>query len=884
MSLRSTYLDDVCRVRNRQGYAEVVVSGPLVSPQMRGCERLQDAASGGPPLSIGSRGEAVRILQSALHRFGYRVPNSMRTGEPDGDYRAEVSNAVREFQRRNRLDLDGRAGPQVLMRLDEMLVAQSRQSRLPPLPADLRRAQVVRRDNTAVATARRLPPPRDPRVRPDAGDRQLQGRNQAVLPLEYQSVPINPVVAEVYAQAGEYITDLVRTTQRALADLGCGRDSDRRRFGVQIRRVFDTIVGSDDHDGPLDALSVRDARAKRRSMLEQVVQSLGGTQRQASQLADRELGAYQARGPYSRRMSDYTLMTMFFNSARSLYDRLGELRREVDRRYAGTDNDPQPGIEQTLGLLARFPDVAPDIYAAAGLRNLAGVPPQIQGPTNLRAQAFVHAGSRWDAQRRREDTLQAAGLVIVGLAIGIVSFGTLSAVSAMLVTAGFTVATGAANILDGSAQHRQTGDAYAMGAASPETLELSEARLQGAHRALFIDVLTMGVTARLGGAQNLSRVARLVRVQGVGIAGSALSMASDPDVMRAPNTAGIILFGVAVSMVADVGVDATAARFAGRGGRLRPVQISVVKLEGSIRVGSRVRVASGSDEPAVEGVVRAIDASSGVVTVVFSDGSSAQVRVDRVGRVDTSPSSTPLTAEGVEAFGMDAALAQTLRRYASEQDIIVYLRGGSPASMRQRTQNGAHPKPMDMKAKSISEDDVAIGIGTPDDVGLIGHALPKVRPGTAGWAALTPGQRERALARIEQFHERDAAMRALTTSGGLLRIGPNQKRPYRIQIDEHGVVRDMQGVAFAGDIDVFTITGADGSPLDRAGRVQHTRALMRMSDLSIQHHGFTPDWQPSSAADREAQAAMMHKYGPGGSGELLIIGSGGVTTGSFPGN
>ncbi len=580
----------------------------------------------------------MRILQSALRIVGYRLPGSFPNGRPDGDYQGEVSRAVLHFQTRHRLDRDGRAGPQVLMLLDRMLVQRGGTRGLPPLPDDLRRGPIARTDRTAVAVAP-LPTP-DTRVRADAGDRRLQTRRESVLPPAARSVPLNPVVAEVYAQAGELLIELIRTTRRALSEIGCGRGPSRSRFDVAIRRVFDAIATSDDQRGRLDALTARDARNKRRELITQVVRSLGGTGRQATEVAERELTGYRGRRTPGMQLSgaptNREVIDSLFRSGCSLHDRLGELRREVEQRYRGTDNDPQAGIEQTFGLLANFPDVASDIYAAADLPNLAGVPPQIGGNTNLRAQTLVQAGERWEQRRRREEGFKAAGLIIVGLVVGVVSFGTLSALGATLATAGFTLATGAANIVARSGDYQQTADAFAIGAASPQTLELSEARLSGAYRGLVIDVLTMGVMARVGGSGNLGRFSQLVRIQGAGMAGAALSMATDPDVMRAPNAAGLILFGVAVNVLADVGADATAARFVARAGARVPVQVSVKQGEGSVRVGAAVGVAAGANDVPIQGQVRAVNPSSNTLTVGFDDGSTARVRVDRVDRVDTS--------------------------------------------------------------------------------------------------------------------------------------------------------------------------------------------------------------------------------------------------------
>ena len=56
----------------------------------------------------GSRGEEVRQIQTKLKRWGYY------TGNVDGIYGSQTQEAVRYFQRKNNLKVDGIAGPETL--------------------------------------------------------------------------------------------------------------------------------------------------------------------------------------------------------------------------------------------------------------------------------------------------------------------------------------------------------------------------------------------------------------------------------------------------------------------------------------------------------------------------------------------------------------------------------------------------------------------------------------------------------------------------------------------------------------------------------------------------------------------------------------------------
>lgn len=74
-------------------------------------------SSGYKTLSSGSRGSAVEELQKKLNSLGYSC------GTVDGDYGAKTANAVREFQRKNGLSVDGIAGPKTLEAIDKKIIS-----------------------------------------------------------------------------------------------------------------------------------------------------------------------------------------------------------------------------------------------------------------------------------------------------------------------------------------------------------------------------------------------------------------------------------------------------------------------------------------------------------------------------------------------------------------------------------------------------------------------------------------------------------------------------------------------------------------------------------------------------------------------------------------
>jgi peptidoglycan hydrolase-like protein with peptidoglycan-binding domain len=91
-------------------------------------QALERAASNSPPLARGSRGDAVRSLQFALHALGHSMPRSVtsRSLSADGVFGSETDQTVRAFQRQQRLTVDGVAGAQTLGRLDQLLIQTGR--------------------------------------------------------------------------------------------------------------------------------------------------------------------------------------------------------------------------------------------------------------------------------------------------------------------------------------------------------------------------------------------------------------------------------------------------------------------------------------------------------------------------------------------------------------------------------------------------------------------------------------------------------------------------------------------------------------------------------------------------------------------------------------
>lgn len=83
--------------------------------------QLQKAEKNSPALRPGTKGTGVAILQDLLADLGFDLPNTLRLGRPDGRFGPETEKAVKGFQRRRGLFVDGVAGHDTLAALDQLV-------------------------------------------------------------------------------------------------------------------------------------------------------------------------------------------------------------------------------------------------------------------------------------------------------------------------------------------------------------------------------------------------------------------------------------------------------------------------------------------------------------------------------------------------------------------------------------------------------------------------------------------------------------------------------------------------------------------------------------------------------------------------------------------
>lgn len=79
-----------------------------------------------PMLKFGSRGTDVKFLQSMLLQLGEKLPKY----GADGDFGSETETAVKSFQKKNKLEVDGIVGPITWGKIDELAEKNQDQNKL----------------------------------------------------------------------------------------------------------------------------------------------------------------------------------------------------------------------------------------------------------------------------------------------------------------------------------------------------------------------------------------------------------------------------------------------------------------------------------------------------------------------------------------------------------------------------------------------------------------------------------------------------------------------------------------------------------------------------------------------------------------------------------
>lgn len=193
-------------------------------------------------------------------------------------------------------------------------------------------------------------------------------------------------------------------------------------------------------------------------------------------------------------------------------------------------------------------------------------------------------------------------------------------------------------------------------------------------------------------------------------------------------------------------------------------------------------------------------------------------------------------------FGIPSGNQQVLQQFADQRGIVIRLRPTNLESLPHLEQ-GAMPKPEIVKAKTLNELDELIG-GPVGQRGLVGFFEPTAPPLT-----LEPGLYDAARRRYEQRQQEYADQLPdyqSLESQGLLRM-----RDGMIEVVDPRLRGSATGEPtfrpVAGDLDVFDITHADGTPLTRAQR-DAIIAELRFAGVNVEHgaHEWWPQQSPET--------------------------------------
>ena len=189
----------------------------------------------------------------------------------------------------------------------------------------------------------------------------------------------------------------------------------------------------------------------------------------------------------------------------------------------------------------------------------------------------------------------------------------------------------------------------------------------------------------------------------------------------------------------------------------------------------------------------------------------------------------------------------------------------------------ALPKPEKIKAKTINETDVQIGLGKPEDLGKVGFFDPaKVEPKRpANYDSLDDAAKkkidDRIKQRLEEFNDFKGDMEALQQAGKI-RVEPDGT------VVNTGLIKNGGEKPFTGDHDIFDIRKADGSPLTREEYQAAVKAL-KEADAGVMHGGVT-GWELdapdtfNTPAGQKSYKGMVDAHSPGGKEPLVRLGAG----------
>jgi len=226
----------------------------------------------------------------------------------------------------------------------------------------------------------------------------------------------------------------------------------------------------------------------------------------------------------------------------------------------------------------------------------------------------------------------------------------------------------------------------------------------------------------------------------------------------------------------------------------------------------------------------------------------------------------PLSPEFIEGeMGMPVGNQEKFQAIVDKEQIIIDVRPTTKEAPTLYEEQGALPKPEDIKAKTVNDLDVCLG-AKPSDVGKVGYFKPSPpqKPPTmsdADWAGIQPDVVKRFAQRDAEFWDQGAKMTKIQSPTGESHLG------HQAEIGPEGVVRDVQQQGdkevvspFTGDHDIYDIRKADGSPVDYESQwYKDLVDSMKKMGMGVEH-GAHMEWKPKPGTpDAQIHQTIINK-------------------------
>jgi hypothetical protein len=236
-------------------------------------------------------------------------------------------------------------------------------------------------------------------------------------------------------------------------------------------------------------------------------------------------------------------------------------------------------------------------------------------------------------------------------------------------------------------------------------------------------------------------------------------------------------------------------------------------------------------------------------------------------------------------YGMPKENVDAIRGVCEAEGVIVDVRPTTPYAEPLLREGKALPKPEKVKAKTINDVDVMIGLGKESDLGKVGFFDPtKIEPKRpANFDELDPKTQKKIDDRIkqrkEEFAEYKKDMDKLVAEG-------------KIRIEPDGTVVNTGLIPggekpFTGDHDIFDIRAKDGTPLsperyqEVVGKLKEAKVTTEAGEASAGvMHGAVTGWELDAPetfhtpAGQKAYDKMISAHSAGGDEPLVRFGAG----------